>query len=95
MTTSYQSRQLLRRAALSTAMLLIAAPIAVAGPPGYLFQNFQPAGMTWWQQLLLAAVFVTDLLVFLDLVHAELRGWRPQHHRTVPPSAAGLPSVSG
>jgi hypothetical protein len=35
-----QARQLLRRTALSAAMLLIATPAALADPPGYLFQDF-------------------------------------------------------
>jgi hypothetical protein len=40
MTTYNQARQLLRRTALSAAMLLVAAPAALADPPGYLFQDF-------------------------------------------------------
>ena len=42
MTTDSQARRLLRRAALSAAMLLIAAaPAAFADPPGYLFRDFE------------------------------------------------------
>ena len=41
MTTNNHARQLLRRAALSAAMLLVAAPAALADPPGYLFEDFE------------------------------------------------------
>jgi hypothetical protein len=38
------SRQALRRAVLSAALLLVAAPVALADPPGYYFQDFnQPS----------------------------------------------------
>jgi hypothetical protein len=40
MITNNRARQLLRRAALSAAMILMAAPGALADPPGYLFQDF-------------------------------------------------------
>jgi hypothetical protein len=43
MTANNQRYQLLRRAALSAAMLLTAAPAAFADPPGYLFKDFEPA----------------------------------------------------
>ena len=42
MTANNQTCQLLRRAALSAAMLLIAAPAAFADPPGYLFKDIEP-----------------------------------------------------
>jgi hypothetical protein len=41
MATDSQKRQLLRRAALSAAMLLIVAPAAFADPPGNLFRDFE------------------------------------------------------
>ena len=41
MITENQTRQLLRGAALSAAMLLIAAPAAFARPPGYLYRDFE------------------------------------------------------
>lgn len=40
MMTNNKAGQMLRRAALSAAMLLIAAPAALADPPGYLFRDF-------------------------------------------------------
>jgi hypothetical protein len=36
-----RARYVLRRAALSAVLLLAAAPVAVADPPGYLFQDFE------------------------------------------------------
>jgi len=36
-----RARYVLRRAALSALLLLVAAPAAVADPPGYLFQGFE------------------------------------------------------
>jgi hypothetical protein len=42
MTAKIHSRQVLRRAALATAAVLLAAPAALADPPGYLFQDFAP-----------------------------------------------------
>jgi hypothetical protein len=51
-------------------------------------------GLMWWQQLLLAVVFVTDLAVFANLARAELRGWRFEHRRMAPPPVSGLPSAS-
>jgi hypothetical protein len=36
-----RARLLLRRAALSAALILAAAPAALADPPGYLFQDFE------------------------------------------------------
>jgi hypothetical protein len=35
------NRYVLHRAALSALLLLAAAPVAVANPPGYLFQDFE------------------------------------------------------
>jgi hypothetical protein len=48
MTTTLTSAQrALRRAALSAALLLAAAPVALADPPGYDFMDFnQPPTMT-------------------------------------------------
>jgi len=47
MMTNNKAGQLLRRTALSAAMLLIAAPAALADPPGYLFRDFaDPATAT-------------------------------------------------
>ena len=43
MMTNNKAGQLLRRTALSAAMLLIAAPAALADPPGYLFRDFDDA----------------------------------------------------
>ncbi len=40
MMTNNKAGQLLRRTAFSAAMLLIAAPAALADPPGYLFRDF-------------------------------------------------------
>ena len=34
------SRKVLRRVVLSAALLLVAAPVALADPPGYYFQDF-------------------------------------------------------
>ena len=42
MTAKNQTCQLLRRAALSAATLLLAAPAAFADPPGYLFKDIEP-----------------------------------------------------
>ena len=42
MTTNNQTYQLLRRVALSAAMLLTVAPAAFADPPGYLFKDIEP-----------------------------------------------------
>lgn len=41
MISNRQVQRLLRRAALSAAILLTAAPAALADPPGYLFQDFE------------------------------------------------------
>src|SRR5712692_2744972 len=47
MMTNSKAGQSLRRTALSAAMLLIAAPAALADPPGYLFRDFaDPAPAT-------------------------------------------------
>jgi hypothetical protein len=35
-----RSRKVLRRVVLSAALLLVAAPVALADPPGYCFQDF-------------------------------------------------------
>ena len=44
--TANQTCRRLRRAALSAAMLLIAAPAALADPPGYLFKDVEPDAPT-------------------------------------------------
>ena len=36
-----RTRHVLHRAALSAVLLLVAAPVALADPPGYLFQDFE------------------------------------------------------
>ena len=48
--------------------------------------------LVWWQQLMLAVVFVADLAVFVDLAHDEVRAWRVGNRRKAPPPAAGHPA---
>jgi hypothetical protein len=40
MITNNQARQVLRRTSLAAALILTAAPVALADPPGYYFQDF-------------------------------------------------------
>jgi hypothetical protein len=40
MITNNQARQVLRRTSLAAALILMAAPVALADPPGYYFQDF-------------------------------------------------------
>jgi hypothetical protein len=48
--------------------------------------------LAWWQQLLLAVVFVTDLAVFLNLARSEVNDWRLAHRRHAPPPRGGHPA---